>query len=294
MKKHSKSFILFISLFFLFTLAPQTIFASSIINSATLNKLDLNSINQSKIDDLKNTIENISSNTNIDSNNVSSTSIDTIIEAYNELSDIISNEEMAELIEDNKDVLSDLGINKNVLSATSTVLKTFDAETVIDVIQNDINLNEIIENSDSTEEVITSVLKNTTTSDKIQITFKLLFSNGYFKLIFFFVLVIFIYSIIINALLFKKANKPAWATLIPIYRYCIYLKLYNFSPWWVLLLFVPIIGWLALIAISIIGKFELSKNFGHGFLFGIGLLFLPIFFKTYIVLSNDHFIDTVD
>lgn len=289
MKKYLKIFILLILAITLISFIPSAVFASSIFDSIDINKLDLNSINSIKVDSLKETIENLSQNNNISSSNTNSVDLNTIIEAYNELSDVISNEEIADLIEDNKEVLSKSGVSKSTLSTASTLLKTFDAKTVIDIVQNDINLNEILEESNSTEEVLTSVARNTSTLEKMQIFFKLLFSNGYFKLIFCLIVIVFIYSIIITALLFKKAGKPWFATLIPIYRYAIYLKLYNFSPWLILLLFIPIIGWLALFAISIIGKFELSKNFGHGFAFGLGLLLLPIIFKTYIVLSDDRF-----
>ena len=288
MKKFFKIFILY---FIISILIPQIVFATSIFDSIDVNKLDLNSVNNIKTDELKEKIENLSQNTNINSTNINSINLDTIIEAYNELSNVISNEEIANFIEDNKEVLSKSGVSQSTLSATSTLLKTFDAETVIDIIQNDLNLGEVIENSNSSEEIIEAVIENTSVTEKIQIGFKLLFSNSFFKLVFFLFVVIFIYSVIITAFLFKKAGKPWFATFIPIYRYGIYLRLYNFSPWLLLLLLVPIIGWLALIAISIVGKFELSKRFGHGAGFGIGLLLLPIVFKTYIVLSNDKFID---
>ena len=222
------------------------------------------------------------------SNITEKTSIDSIINAYNELSDVISNEEIASFIDDNKEELSKSGINKNTLSVMSTVLKTFDAETVIDIIQNDINLDEAAENSNNTEDIFNTVIENTTFFEKIQISLKLLFSNGYIRLLLLLSIVLFIYSLIITGIIFKKAGIPSFVTLIPIYRYAIYLKLYNFSPWLILLIFVPIIGWLALASISIIGRFELSKNFGHGGLFGLGLLILPVFFKSYIALSQDH------
>ncbi|MCI9365246.1 MAG: hypothetical protein HFJ54_01060 [Clostridia bacterium] len=54
--------------------------------------------------------------------------------------------------------------------------------------------------------------------------------------------------------------------------------------------FVPVIGWLALISIAIIGRFELSKSFGHGFFFGLGLLFLPTIFRTIIAFSGNEYI----
>ena len=49
-----------------------------------------------------------------------------------------------------------------------------------------------------------------------------------------------------------------------------------------------------LLAVAIIGRFELSKRFGHGFLFGLGLLFLPIVFRTIIAFSNNEYIEDLD
>ena len=246
MKKHFKS-IIFI---FIFTLiiAPYSISASSILQSIDINKLNLNSISQSKIDELKETIENLNIdenviNSNIGSSDLDQSTIDTVIKVYDELSNVISNEEIANFIEDNKKTLSDAGANDALLSASSTLLKTFDADAVIDIVQNDLNINQIIEssNSSSATDIVTSVIENTTTATKIKVIFKLLFSNDYFKLVFALIVVVMIYSIIITGIIFKKAGKPSFGTIIPLYRDIIHLKLCNFSPWILLLVFVPII-----------------------------------------------------
>ena len=104
-------------------------------------------------------------------------------------------------------------------------------------------------------------------------------------------ILISIYSIFITGLIFKKANKSSFITLIPIYRDIVHLKICNLSPWLLLLLFIPFIGWLMLVAVAIIARFELSKSFGHGFFFGLGLLFLPIIFRSFIAFSSDKYID---
>ena len=260
MKKYSK-FIISFMLLLIFCLCPCYIFAFTNFNNIDVNKLDLNSISNYKASDLKDAIQNLSIdkniiNSNINPSNIDSNTMDTIIKAYEELSSVVSNEEIADFIEDNKETLSKAGASKDILSASSALLRTFDPETVIDIVQNDLDLDKIIEESESSSstDILTSALENTTTSTKVKITFKLLFSNGYFKMIFWLFVVVAIYSIIISGIIFRKAGKPAIATIIPIYRDTIYLKLYNFSPWLILLLLVPIIGWLALLAISIIRK----------------------------------------
>lgn len=259
MKKNLKSFI-FIFVFILL-ITPHSIFASSILQSIDVNSLDFNSINKTKIDSLKETIENINIdenliNSNINSENIDKSTVNEIVKIYEEISDVISNEEIAGFIEDNKKALSSAGANDTLLSASSNLLKTFDADTVIDIVQNDLNLDEIIESSESSssKDIVTSVIENTTTSTKIKVIFKLLFSNDYFKLVFALFVVVMIYSVIITGIIFKKAGRPSFGTIIPIYRDIIYLKLYNFSPWLLLLMFIPVIGWLALLAIAIIRK----------------------------------------
>ena len=134
-----------------------------------------------------------------------------------------------------------------------------------------------------------SIINNTSTADKIKIVSKLVFSNKYVRTCFTVFIILAIYSVFVTGFIFRKASKPSFATCIPLYRDIIHLKICNFSPWVLLLLFVPVVGWLALLAIAIISKFELSKNFGHGFFFGLGILFLPPIFRSYIAFSGDEF-----
>ncbi len=68
------------------------------------------------------------------------------------------------------------------------------------------------------------------------------------------------------------------------------MKICHLSPWLLLLVFIPVLGWLMLMAVAIIGRFELSKSFGHGFFFGLGLLFFPLLFRSAIAFSNDEYV----
>lgn len=308
MKKYFKIFILLITLLFIF---PSISSASSVFSSINVNELNLNSISKGKVDELKDTIENLSkkdlnsseilntidknaiANGNINSVDVNSIDMNEVIDVYDELSKVISNDDIANLIDDNKEVLADAGADKTLLSTSSTLLRTFDADAVIDIVQNDLDINEILEsykNGSSLEDILMSVMQNTSTSTKLKILSKLIFSNGHLRLIFALLIVVIIYSVFITYLIFKKAGKHGFATFIPIYRDAVHLKICNFSPWLLILLFIPVFGWLALMAIAIIGRFELAKNFGHGFLFGLGLLFLPIIFRTYIAISSNEYI----
>ena len=81
--------------------------------------------------------------------------------------------------------------------------------------------------------------------------------------------------VIIPALLtYAKAGKPGWACIVPIYSTLVLLQIVN-KPWWfIFLLFVPFVG----IVVSIWLTNLLSKSFGKGVGFTIGLILLPFIF----------------
>ena len=58
--------------------------------------------------------------------------------------------------------------------------------------------------------------------------------------------------------LYTKANRKAWEAFIPIYNAVIFMKIINRSPWWVILLFLPIIN---LIMFPVVWV-ETARSFG--------------------------------
>jgi hypothetical protein len=88
-------------------------------------------------------------------------------------------------------------------------------------------------------------------------------------------LVLAIVYIIAGWMIFSKAGRPGWASIIPIYSTITLLWIVGRPWWWVLLLLIPILN----IIIWIIVANDLSTAFGHGMGFTLGLIFLsPIFF----------------
>jgi len=73
---------------------------------------------------------------------------------------------------------------------------------------------------------------------------------------------------------FTKANQPGWAAIVPIYNFYIMIKIGDNEWWWLLLLFVPILNFIALLKISI----DVAKAFDQGIGFGLGLTFLAFIF----------------
>ena len=73
---------------------------------------------------------------------------------------------------------------------------------------------------------------------------------------------------------FSKAGQPGWAAIIPIYNMYVMCKIAGRPGWWVILLLIPLVNFIILIILCI----DISKAFGKGVGFGLGLLFLGIIF----------------
>ena len=80
---------------------------------------------------------------------------------------------------------------------------------------------------------------------------------------------------------FQKAGQPGWAAFIPFYNWWIMLKVAGRPTawfWFIFLAIIPFIGSIALLVIGIIVLNDVSKSFGHGGAFTVGLVLLgPIF-----------------
>ena len=80
---------------------------------------------------------------------------------------------------------------------------------------------------------------------------------------------------------FEKAGQPGWAAIIPIYNLVVMFRLGGQSGWFalaILLNLIPFIGGLAWLGIVVWNHVNISKRFGQGVGFAIGLVFLaPIF-----------------
>jgi hypothetical protein len=74
--------------------------------------------------------------------------------------------------------------------------------------------------------------------------------------------------------IFVKAGQPGWASIIPIYNAYILCKIVGKPGWWVILLFIPLVG----VIIGIILVAGLAKSFGKGVGFAVGLILLPFIF----------------
>ena len=89
-----------------------------------------------------------------------------------------------------------------------------------------------------------------------------------------FSLILFLILVISSWKINTKANQPGWAVLVPIYSTLVYLKIIG-KPWWWLMMFViPVV----LVFFLIWALNMLSKSFGKGTGFTVGLVLLPLIF----------------
>ena len=74
---------------------------------------------------------------------------------------------------------------------------------------------------------------------------------------------------------FIKAGQPGWAGFVPFYNFIVLLKVAGRPTswgWFLLLLIVPYLGSLAFFIVYIIVANDVSKSFGHGTAFTVGLV----------------------
>jgi hypothetical protein len=85
--------------------------------------------------------------------------------------------------------------------------------------------------------------------------------------------------------IFTKAGRPGWPALIPIYSSYILLKVIGRPGWWLWLFLIPVVNFVILIIVLN----DLSKSFGHGVGFTIGLIFLSLIFVYILAFGSSTY-----
>lgn len=73
---------------------------------------------------------------------------------------------------------------------------------------------------------------------------------------------------------FTKADKPGWASIIPIYNLIVMIQVAGKPLWWIALLLIPFVNLVVFIMLMV----ALAKAFGKGAGFAAGLILLPLIF----------------
>ena len=96
---------------------------------------------------------------------------------------------------------------------------------------------------------------------------------------------VFILAIVSMWVIFTKAKKPGWASIIPIYNTIVLLDIVGKPWWWFLLMLIPVVN----IVILIIVIHRLSLSFGQGVGFTIGLILLGFIFLPVLAFGNYNY-----
>lgn len=222
---------------------------------------------------------------NIDINNITK---EDILKVYDEVSEQYSPENIADMIEENAKEIEEQGISKEIIEAGADFIRQTDTKSIRNIIENEIDIDDIkekIEKGYTPEQILTSMVEETSNAKKVELATKILLSNKIIKIAILVVSILWIYGTILRWIIYTKAGKHGFAAIIPFYRQIVMYQVCGLSPWLMLLWFVPIIGWIAMLVIAIMKRFCLAKEFGRGVLFGFGLLLLAPIFQSILAFN---------
>lgn len=87
------------------------------------------------------------------------------------------------------------------------------------------------------------------------------------------ILVIFAVNIAAWWMLYDKAGKPGWTSIVPFYNLYVLTEIVGRPVLWFVLLLIPCVNWI----VALIVMIDLAKSFGKGAGFGVLMwLFAPI------------------
>ena len=221
-------------------------------------------------------------------NGINKSFLEEAIDLYNQITPQYTNNEIIAVIEKNMDEFVQSGVKKEDLDSIITVLKRVDTVQLKKVLGK-IDIEEIatrVKNGESTTQILKVITDQFSTSEKVDIIFGTLLSTKIIKNFAIVIIVLAIYRTLLRCVIYKKAHKKAWASFIPVYRNVVMLKICNMSPCWLLLLLVPVVGWIILWIVSVASKFMLAEAFGKGTGFAFGLWLLAPIFETALVFSK--------
>lgn len=73
---------------------------------------------------------------------------------------------------------------------------------------------------------------------------------------------------------FKKAGRPGWYALIPVYNMVTLCRVSGITGWFALVMIIPLVNFVGLIYVAI----QLAKSFGKGIGYAFGIVFLGFAF----------------
>lgn len=108
----------------------------------------------------------------------------------------------------------------------------------------------------------------------------------FFNPFFFGSIILGIFLIVAQWIVYQKAGKPGWACIIPIYNFIVLLEIVGKPWWWLLLMLIPVVN----IVLVIIVYHNLSLSFGKTAGFTVGLVLLSFIFFPILAFGEAKYI----
>jgi hypothetical protein len=99
-------------------------------------------------------------------------------------------------------------------------------------------------------------------------------------------LAVLVLTIVAMWKVYTKAGEEGWKSIIPIYNVIVLLKIVGRPWWWILLMLIPLVNFIVLIVVYN----DLSKSFGHGLGFTLGLIFLGTIFMLILGFGSSRYV----
>lgn len=108
----------------------------------------------------------------------------------------------------------------------------------------------------------------------------------FFNPFFFGSIILGIFLIVAQWIVYQKAGKPGWACIIPIYNFIVLLEIVGKPWWWLLLMLIPVVN----IVLVIIVYHNLSLSFGKTAGFTVGLVLLSFIFFPILAFGDAKYL----
>ncbi len=99
-----------------------------------------------------------------------------------------------------------------------------------------------------------------------------------------------IFELVAAIKMYKKAGKPGWAVIVPVYNMIVLYDIIGYKWYYIFITVlggIPVVGQLILILFGITSNIKLSKSFGQSTGFGIGLWLVGFIFVPMIAFNKD-------
>lgn len=172
---------------------------------------------------------------NIDVENISK---EDVLKVYDDITEEYTNDEVADMIKENAEEIKSQGISEEVIETGANLIKTTDTDSLRDVIENDIDIEDIKEKVNqgyTPNQILKSVIQEMPNEKKAEIATKLILSNDIVKTVLKIAVILLIYGTILRWIIYAKAGKHGWAAIIPFYRQIVMYQVCGLSPWLMLL-----------------------------------------------------------